>query len=130
MAELGRNPRTDHTKYAGMDPNVRERFHEFGDAISRIEGMVAAVVLRVPESPAEVPVLAEKVRNLESGQSDMKAQITETDRKLSVKVDAVDIKVDALNEKLNVFALKVAGGTAVLTALVTGIVSIATKGSA
>lgn len=108
MGELGRNPRTDRTKYEGMDPSVRERFHEFGDNISRVEGIVTALMMRVPESPAEVPVLAEKVRNLETGQSDMKIQITQTDQKLSKKIDDVDTKLDSLT-------LRVVSLTAIFT---------------
>lgn len=110
MGELGKNPRTDRQKYEGMDPVVRERFHEFGDNISRVEGMVTALMLRVPDHPAEVPVLAEKVRTLESGQADMKKQIEQTDQKLSSKIDSVDTKLDSLT-------MRVVGATTLLTVI-------------
>lgn len=120
MGELGRNPRTDRTKWEGMDPKVRERFHEFGDAMSRIEGMVTAMMVRVPEKPGDVPVLAEKVRHLELGQSDMKVQITDTDKKLSTKIDNVESKLDSLT-------LRVVGGTTVLTTIATIVVNVLTR---
>lgn len=97
----------DGVRWSEMDPNIRLRFHEIGNHVTRLEGIITGLSMRVPEKPGTVPLIEEKVRNLEGGQQRMEQ------------------KVDKLSDKLNSLTIKIVGGTTVLTGLVTALVQIA-----
>lgn len=86
-------------RWSEMDPNVRIRFHELGNHISRLEGIITGLSLKVPNDPAVVPVLQEKVTNLESSHR------------------AIEAKVDKVADKLNSLTIKVVGASTLATAL-------------
>jgi hypothetical protein len=99
----------DPMRWADMEPAVRLRFHELGNHISRLEGVIAGINMRVPSDPAEVPVLREKVANLESGQR------------------AIEEKVDKINEKLNSLSIRVVASTTAATGVVSILVNTLLK---
>ena len=99
----------DPQKWADMDPLVRSRFHEMGNHIMRLEGIIAGLSMRVPEKPEEVPVLKVEV-----------AALKENHKALDAAVRAIDSKLDSLT-------VRIVGGTTLLTAAVTGVVQYLTR---
>lgn len=96
----------DPIKWSEMDAATRLRFHEMGNHIVRLEGVLTGLSMRVPSDPAAVPLLQEKVNNLESSHR------------------AIETKVDKIGEKLNSLTIKVVGGTTIATTIVSFAVQV------
>jgi hypothetical protein len=109
----------DPKRWASMDPEIRLRFHELANHISRLEGIITGLSLRTPDKPETIPLLKQQVRGIEASQTELKQEVATVRTELGSKID--DVKDD-----VNGLALKVAGGTALVTGIVTAIVQLAT----
>ena len=99
----------DPARWANMDPLVRTRFHELANHITRQDGVIAGLSMRVPERPEAIPVLQVEVSALK-----------ESHRDLASSVKGIDDKLDSL-------LLRIVGATTVMTVLGTLAVNLITR---
>ncbi len=110
----------DPTRWTGMDPAVRDRFHEFGNHISRLEGVIAGLSMRTPPKPETLPMLEREVEYVKQSQLNLRSEVSDFRRELSGELKGLRDDVAGLT-------LRVVAGSSVLTAIVTAGVQVAMK---
>lgn len=143
MSGIPHPPQSDSAQWKSMDPLVRDRFHEFGNYLMVIHGIIVGLSMRVPDKPEVVPILQERVRVLEEGHRGIREDIASSRTELTnmrhdlngsnerLRED-LSASSAAMREDLNNVAtelrgdmaslgLKIAGGTTILVTIVTSL---------
>ncbi len=133
MSSLQKRPDPiDKQRWRDMDPLVRDRFHEMADHQTKLEGLIAALVLLVPERPETVPLLEERVGNLQRGADRTEQKVDQVNAKIDKKVGELhtklDTKFDDLTKSMTSLAVKIAAIGAIVGAVIAGGVKVAGLG--
>lgn len=135
MRELEKRPSPiDPERWVDMDPKLRIRFHELGNHIARLEGLITGLAMRTPEKPETIPLLESKVALLDERQRDIlgkvenvKTQIGTLDVKIAASQKEVLEEVGKVDEKVNSLLLKTVGATSFFAALFSTLAQIALR---
>jgi hypothetical protein len=95
----------DPKRWSDMDPLVRTRFHEFGNHIMRLEGMIAGLTMRLPEDPHAIRLMQDRQERQEEAMTEMRE----------------DVK--GIRKDLNSLTLKIVGSVTLVTAIVQAVAS-------
>lgn len=92
-------PMSPPSKWSDMDPKVRDRFHEMGNYLMVLHGVVVGLSMRVPRDPNMISSLQSRNEELWRRFDDMKADHVDGMRKLGEKVDQTAEKMERANER-------------------------------